>query len=42
VIRAERVEIAAVAAFFASMLARGITEGSIDSHHGPMRADVGQ
>ena len=45
VIRSERVEnaaVAACAAFFAYMLARGVTEGIIDSHRGPTKADVGQ
>ncbi len=45
VIRSERVEnaaVAACAAFFAYMLARGVTEGIIDSNRGPTKADVGQ
>jgi hypothetical protein len=44
-LRSERVEnaaVAACAAFFAYMLARGVTEGIIDSHRGPTKADVGQ
>jgi hypothetical protein len=45
VIRSERVEhaaVAACAACFASMLACGVTEGIIDAHRQPTKADVGQ
>jgi hypothetical protein len=34
--------IAAAAGFFSYMLARGVTEGLIDSNRGPTPADVGQ
>lgn len=40
--RVEDAGIAAAAAFFAYMLARGVTEGIIDSNRGPTKADVGQ
>lgn len=40
--RVEEAGIAAAAAFFAYMLARGVTEGLIDSSRQPTKADVGQ
>lgn len=40
--RVEDAAIAGGAAFFAYMLARGMTEGIIDSNRGPTPADVGQ
>lgn len=40
--RYEVAGLAAAAAFFAYMMARGVTEGLIDSNRQPTSADVGQ